>query len=282
MYLLSILSRSARPYLWPAITVNSILMSAVCGLHLPDCFILAISLVLCASAGFLFNDLLDREIDRANGRKRLQDLSRRGCIMVATCAGASWTLALLMPFLLTSSGQAIAILLVALGTAFYSYPIRSIPVVSTIVSALLCTSPIWVPMLIANEPTSLTCGLLAASALCLIIGRETILDIRDMEGDRKHGRRTVPVLLGRLVAVRISQVFVIASCLIVCPIPFLVDSTMARILVICAWICYLAFCLIPACQISISGRNSIDAFVRLSSRALLVNIPLICLAMLTS
>lgn len=279
---LRLLVRSARPYLWPAIAVNSTLMSAVCGLTATDCIVLAISLILCASSGFLFNDVLDHEIDQANGRRRLQAISRHGRVAVVACAIAGWVLAVMIPALFTSSGHWAVILIVALGSAFYSTPIRAIPVLSTLCASLLCSSPLWVPILATHDSTPLACGLLVAVALCLFVGRETILDTRDMEGDRQHGRRTFSTVWGRAKAIRFSQTSIAVGCVLMGPMPFLLDSLVPRVLAITGGTCLLVFFLIPAVLISASTNDGADAFVRLSARAFLVGAPLLCLALLVN
>lgn len=272
-----VLLRSARCYLWPAIAVNSLLMSAVCKLSFSSGLVVAGSLILCATAGFLFNDLLDREIDKANKRKRLQGLTSLGLLLVFLCAASCWLLAVLVTFWTAPASQSLVILCVALGTAFYSVPLRSVPVVSTVLSALLCATPLWVPLVLAESPAEVQCVLLVGSAFAFFLGREIVLDVNDMKGDREHGRLTLPILVGRTTAIRVAQGALFLSCAISIPIPFLIDSTIARSLAVGGILCLLYICLAVAPRLS--NRSTIEPFVLLSSRVLLVNAPMVCLAL---
>jgi 4-hydroxybenzoate polyprenyltransferase len=118
---------------------------------------------------------------------------------------------------------------------------------------------------------------MVGSAFVFFLGREIVLDVNDMKGDREHGRLTLAILVGRTTAIRIAQALLVVSCVIAMPIPFMIDSTIGRSLAVGGILCLLYICVAVAPRLS--NRNAIESFAVLSSRVFLVNAPMVCLAL---
>ena len=177
-------------------------------------FLLVLSTVLIAAAGYILNDNIDASIDRVNRPQKN-----------SFAAGISRTTAINTFVIMTSVAVAVAFFLadsvlnfwlgfVQVGSvvllALYSGVLKKIMFAGNITVALLSamviiTAGLYEPSLYPNFGFV---GIYAGFAFMLSFMREIVKDAEDMEGDRTSGRKTIPVVLG------ISTTKVILSVLI--------------------------------------------------------------------
>ena len=165
-------------------------------------FLLVLSTVLIAAAGYILNDNIDASIDRVNRPKKN-----------SFAAGISRTAAINTFVIMTSIAVAIAFFLANsilnfwLGfvqvtsvvlLALYSGVLKKIVFAGNITIALLSAMVIYTVALYepSFEPNFLYIHIYAGFAFMISLMREIVKDAEDMEGDRTSGRNTVPLALG--------------------------------------------------------------------------------------
>ena len=193
---LFVLIRSARVYMWPFIAINVGTVSWTLEAGIGASMLIASILALLASFGFVVNDLVDRPIDRFNRRERLQNQSLNTCFAAVALAIACAIGAVLLGWCVAQyMGIALVAVLIA-GLLAYSFALRPVPFVATTLASILCISTFWFPMILfADNVTDFHYVLLRVSIVG-IFAREIILDVKDIRGDRKYKRKTIPVLCG--------------------------------------------------------------------------------------
>lgn len=202
-------------------------------------FVLCLSSVLIAAAGYIINDYFDLNIDLVNKPRRMvvdRSISRRWAIffhLVFSMAG------ILMGFYIgLQNGNwfiGVSNMICVLVLWFYSTSFKKKLLVGNILISLLTA---WVVLVvyffIANQPYTniypfyaenapqklLRLALLyTAFAFIITLIREVVKDMEDIEGDRKYGCRTMPIVWGiefSKVFSSIWMVILLALLLIVC------------------------------------------------------------------
>jgi geranylgeranylglycerol-phosphate geranylgeranyltransferase len=150
--------------------------------------------LICAS-GDVINDYVDIEIDKINKPERPLPsgrISKKAALYYFWILGivgiiASWFVSL--PFF----GLALFNFVVSSG---YTWKLKPIPGLKNVAVAWLGASSFLAGGLIAGISIPLLLLLLVAISFVVTLGREIIMDIGDMEGDRKAGIRTLPIRFG--------------------------------------------------------------------------------------
>ncbi len=187
------------------ITALSVYVGAfTAGVRWPSTAVLlaAISAALIAAAGYISNDLKDIDIDRINRPRRPL---ASGCLSRRAATLQAWLVAL-----------------AGLGLALYLGPLAglvagAIALCLFIYNLYLKRRAFWGNLLIsALSAAAFPYGALATDtlgrswipagfALFFHWGREIIKDLEDMEGDRDHGARTLPLSRGPTSAIRLTS-----------------------------------------------------------------------------
>jgi 4-hydroxybenzoate polyprenyltransferase len=175
-------------------------------------YLIILSTVILAASGYLINDYYDVKIDYVN---------KPGEVIIGK--GIKRRAAIFLHSLLNFSGVAIGfivsprIAVINFIATFllwlYSNLLKRLPFIGNLVVALLTGSSIWIIGYYyqQNELIVLT---YAIFAFFINLIREILKDIEDRQGDRKHGCRTLPIVIGfrntKLVIFLIALVFVCA------------------------------------------------------------------------
>lgn len=179
----------------------------------------SLAIFLLCAAGNTFNDLVDLESDRINHPERVLVTGRitpRAALWISISAAS---LALLISIFINLELFILLIFMAGMLTA-YNLRLKRMPLVGNITIALLsgltfiaggmAIEPSWIGQL----PGPL---IPAAMAFLIHLAREIIKDAEDIEGDRHHGARTLPQLIGRsktaMAALVLFSLFVIVTCL---------------------------------------------------------------------
>ncbi len=157
---------------------------------------IALPIALAALGGFAINDYTDYKRDIINKPYRAipsGKISRRTALTVGV---GLIGLAGLTALSGSEFGDNLIIVYVftIIGVVVYNYLVRVSAISKTIFTAALCTMPILV--IIDTLRYDQVYFLLPVSALLFITGRELLLDITDIVGDRKYQIKTLVFLIG--------------------------------------------------------------------------------------
>lgn len=157
-------------------------------------FLLTVSTVLIAAAGYIINDYYDVKIDYINKPDRVvigKNITRRFAILfhvllsiigISLGVYLSWKLA------------AINVLSVFL-LWLYSNNLKRLPFIGNITVALLTGLAIYVVDVLYGTQNSLVI-IYSVFAFFMTLVREIIKDIEDLKGDNTFGCKTLPIVLG--------------------------------------------------------------------------------------
>ena len=145
---------------------------------------------------FALNDLLDLKADKANKRKDRplvtgQATPRQAMLIYKT----SLPLGVLFAALANTNAFIIATAFAILSVA-YSYSLKNLPAVGNAFIALAMAVPFVFGNYLVSSQTSLAALMLASIAFVFGFGREIAKSIQDVQGDKKAGRKTLPVVVG--------------------------------------------------------------------------------------
>jgi 4-hydroxybenzoate polyprenyltransferase len=160
----------------------------------PRLFLLSVSTVLIAAAGYIINDYYDVKIDLINKPERVvigKNITRRYAILFHT--------------VLSFTGVGIGFLLswrigvVSFGSAFllwwYSNYLKRLPLAGNVVVAILTGLAIEMINLLFEVNNHLV-TIYALFAFFMTLVREIIKDMEDLKGDNTFGCKTLPIIWG--------------------------------------------------------------------------------------
>ncbi|GJM60205.1 geranylgeranylglycerol-phosphate geranylgeranyltransferase [Persicobacter diffluens] len=169
-------------------------------------FFIVLSTVFIAAGGYVINDYYDVKIDYINRPERVtigSDISRRK--------------AMFFHFIITGLGILIALILswktglIAAFSAFclwyYSNQLKRMPLIGNLTIAMLTALSLMQVSIYFGQSYLIT-GIYAVFAFALTVIRELIKDMEDVEGDKMHGCKTVPILWGMRNTKRLLMVFI--------------------------------------------------------------------------
>jgi 4-hydroxybenzoate polyprenyltransferase len=157
-------------------------------------------------AGFIINDVYDRPKDALAFIQRPIAL---GLISPREALFGSGVLFGIAACVTPQRGRAIAVLFItALSVVAYSAFAHRFPVLKGVYTALLCCAPLSYGASVGGGQFS---NAVFTALVMFITGREVYLDVRDYEGDRRFGLRTVPVRIGISAAERLAVVLMVTA-----------------------------------------------------------------------
>lgn len=185
------------------------------GLSFTKSFLSALPFFLAATGGFALNDYYDAEKDIVNKPYRAipsGKMSGRAALATAIVliVGAFVTASL-------SYGNKLQLVLYylsILGVCFYNYLVKHFTLSKNVVTSLVSTLPIlYVVSFLRYPPAYL---LIPAASLMFLIGREWLMDIRDIKGDGLSGIETLPMRIGtgRTALIAFLSLFVSSALLL--------------------------------------------------------------------
>lgn len=173
-------------------------------------YFIILSTVIIAAAGYMINDYYDVKIDYVNKPDEViigKGMKRRVVLVFHTFLSLSgiaigW---------LASPRVAVINFIAAFLLWWYSNSLKRLPFVGNFTVALLTGVSIWV-IGYHYQQSELLVLTYAIFAFFLNLIREIIKDIEDRPGDRKHGCRTLPIVIGFRNTKRV--IFLIAICFV--------------------------------------------------------------------
>jgi len=174
-------------------------------LNLMDFVLLGLSVVFIMAGGYIINDYFDIETDLENKRFNMTALigkNKTKLIYIAlTLSGLLYGLWLVIK--LDAIGLYSVHLFSVLLLLLYSRSLKSTPLAGNLIVAILCGIIPILPLLFENEsiknlfhPSYFILIFLAFFAFLSTLIRELVKDMEDVEGDKKTGKMTLPVVMG--------------------------------------------------------------------------------------
>ncbi len=177
----------------------------------PSMLFAAIGPALITLAAFALNDYYGYETDKANKRSDRPivagEISKRQALAVAAVLfAAGLALAYLVNF---------TVFLLSMGYVFlsilYDPVLKKLPLLGHVFIGLSMAGPFIYGNLAVNDSLNSLVLLLALIAFLAGIGRELLITLRDVEGDKKIGAKTLPMLLGARKTVLLAGFFIGAA-----------------------------------------------------------------------
>jgi len=167
---------------------------------------------LTASAGNVINDYFDINIDKINKPTRILP-SGKLSLKEAFAFYIILSIAALLISSFININAFITVFIALTFLFFYSYELKKVPLVGNIVvSTLTGLAFIYGGIAVNNVSFALIPALFA---LLINFVREIIKDMEDVEGDRKHGVNTYPVIHGfkksKMIVVFVTSVLIILT-----------------------------------------------------------------------
>lgn len=189
------------------------------GMKIPDFFMLAkltTSVFFLALATYLYNDLTDYDVDQVNDRDTLSS-QRKNRLQILYHTIGFFVVSTLLAFSINVQTGMGALVFLGLAIA-YSHPkvhLKNMFVVKTVVTALGGFIASMMGALAIQHVSYLA---ITSSAIVFLIYfiNGPLNDIRDLEGDRKGGRRTIPIVIGvkKSFAIIIGSISSIATMIV--------------------------------------------------------------------
>ncbi|MFC2143219.1 UbiA family prenyltransferase [Candidatus Aenigmatarchaeota archaeon] len=178
---------------------------------------------LITGAGNVINDYFDHKIDRINRPTRPIPSGRMtrkkaaGYYVILSIIGLIVSYFVSIPFLTIALFNIIIL-------SIYSWKLKKIAFIGNISVAYLAASNFLAAGLILNGFYSIPFTILLFFGISLIgtIAREITKDVEDVEGDRKSGAKTLPILVGERGSRFIANIFLVLA-LVSLSIPFIFD-----------------------------------------------------------
>jgi 4-hydroxybenzoate polyprenyltransferase len=197
------------PGVWEAAFSGSYLLAiALTTLPLP------LASLLVTAGTYILNDLIDMDLDRANGKNRPLPSNRISKKQALAFVTISFTIAIaLATITLSIVSLVIVTLMIAIGVA-YSSPRTAlmkrfvIKTISIAVFYMLCASLgmfSFYNIELAIERPALVASILLTLALMVFIS-STLNDMGDIKGDKAAGRRTIPIVLGKNNTLKLAMI----------------------------------------------------------------------------
>jgi 4-hydroxybenzoate polyprenyltransferase len=157
-------------------------------------FLLSVSTVLIAAAGYIINDYYDVKIDYINKPERVvigKNIPRRYAILFhVVLSGIGIVIGLLLSWRIAALNVLSAFLL-----WLYSNNLKRLPFIGNFSVAFLTGLSVWIVDLLYRHGSALIV-IYASFAFFMTLVREIIKDMEDLKGDNTFGCKTLPIVWG--------------------------------------------------------------------------------------
>lgn len=189
---------------------------------------------LLTAGAFALNDYHGYETDRMNGRRDRPIVAGKISLKDAkTIATALLVIGVVLSLPFGFNPFAIS-LLFAIGSMLYDPVLKKLPLIGNIFISTTMAIPFVYGALIAAPMLNKLVLVLTAIAILVGIGREIINTTRDIRGDRAIGAKTLPILLGANLSIKIASAFILAAvALSVMPFLWTKNNTYVAVVSLC-------------------------------------------------
>ena len=207
------------------IFLNGYLGSGFNDVPILEIFLLPLSTLLIITGMYVFNDLMDADLDRANGKTKRPIPSGKVpkshaiiFIIAINLIGIS------IPALMGNMVGLLFISFIALIGILYSVPkislkdkfvIKTLAIAFAMMCALLLGSSKYLDIVLSSGGGSVLVPISAGVIIALMVFVTSPLnDLGDVAGDKEAGRRTIPIVIGSQNTVWLSFTFVLGIAII--------------------------------------------------------------------
>ena len=182
-----------------------------------DSFLHSLPFFLTAVGGFALNDFYDVSKDKVNKPYRAIPSGKLSASFVLGLSLVLLLTASLLSVVLSRNATELALYaLTLLGVSTYNYFVKYLSLSKTFLTSAVSALPLLYSVLIFDY---LTIYLLLPLATSLfILGREWLMDVRDINGDSFGGITTIPMLMGRDLTAKLGFLLQILSAFVLLPI----------------------------------------------------------------
>jgi geranylgeranylglycerol-phosphate geranylgeranyltransferase len=169
---------------------------------------------------FALNDFMDYPTDKKNKRKDRPVVNGSISAWAAmVTAKVSFPLGVLFALLVNLNCFWIAVVFSILAV-LYSYTLKKLLLLGNMFIAFSMAIPFIFGNYIVSNQISASIQVLASIAFLTGLGREIIKSIQDMAGDKKYGRWTLPIAVGKTISKYFAVLYILIA-VVMSPIPFL-------------------------------------------------------------
>lgn len=189
---------------------------------------------LLTAGAFALNDYHGYETDKTNGRRDRPIVA--GKIKLEVAKKIAYGLLVLGVLLSVPFGfNAILIsVLFVIGSLLYDPILKKLPLIGNIFIATTMAIPFVYGAVIASSVVNNLVLILTAIAILVGIGREILNTTRDIKGDRAIGAKTLPILIGANLSVKIASAFILAAVLLsILPFMWTKSNTYLAVVAFC-------------------------------------------------
>jgi len=170
----------------------------------------SVPFVFCSLGGFALNDYFDVERDKINKPNRAIPSNKISSFQGLLISIILLTLSIIISFWAFISITELSIYISSIvGIIIYNLILNRYPLIKNIFAAILCSLPIL--FILLSLEYSIDYYLLILSTIIFIFGRELLMDIKDIKGDKITGIYTIPNYIGEKLLIRISFIVITIS-----------------------------------------------------------------------
>jgi geranylgeranylglycerol-phosphate geranylgeranyltransferase len=206
------------------ISLVVIIPSVYNGMSITRAILSALPFFLAAAGGFALNDYYDVEKDRINKPYRALPSHRltSSVVMIISCMLIG-SAAILSFVVYQSKFELFLYLASIVGVSVYNYLVKYFTLSKNAITALISSLPILFVILNLRFPTIYL--LLPLASVSFLLGREWLMDVRDVKGDLSSGIRTLPTRIGSRLTIRISFCCFVLTLALLLPLTVITQST---------------------------------------------------------
>ncbi|MBV9925683.1 MAG: UbiA family prenyltransferase [Acidobacteria bacterium] len=186
------------------------------GVEIGKAVMMALPFFLAAAGGFALNDYYDVAKDVINKPYRAIPSKRLGSRAVLATGVLLIAAALLVAFYVSGSKVELIMYCSSIaGVSLYNLFVKHLTLSKNFLTSAISTLPVLYVVVVLQYPSIYL--LIPAATSMFLLGREWLMDIRDIKGDRSDGIRTLPMIIGAGLTAKISFCALILSAFILLP-----------------------------------------------------------------
>jgi geranylgeranylglycerol-phosphate geranylgeranyltransferase len=187
------------------------------GNYLGASILFALPFFLAAIGGFALNDFFDSAKDAVNKPYRAIPSGKLHPIIVLSTGIISLIVSLILAVLVSRNNKELFLYCLTIsGAAFYNVFVKYLSLSKTFLTSILSAVPMLYSVRFFSYPTSYL--LLPIATSSFVLGREWLMDIRDMRGDLAGRIVTVPMLVGPATTEKLGFMLQLLSIALLIPI----------------------------------------------------------------
>lgn len=193
-----------------------LLVMLISGNFTLNAFLACIVVLMVIGGGNAINDYFDHKIDKINRPNRPIPSGRISLNSAKIYSVALFVIGTILAFIIGLLPGLIA-LFTSVVLILYAYNLKKMPLIGNMAVSFFIGLTFVFGAVVVGEPLL---SILGFSPFFITMMREIVKDMEDMEGDKKEGARTLPILYGLKSSAVIATLFMILA-VVTSPIPYI-------------------------------------------------------------